>query len=109
MMYYMMHIDFAAPLLADNPKAAVYDNDTLVLTGDIPVGFTGEVVDLSALGFNEFEDPSQTGLTPTQFVSMVDTMRNAEPTGKLIIASKTQGKYLYYNHSAFMQVSTDGS
>ena len=51
-MYFIMHIDFAEPLLEMYPKAAKYDADTLILTGEMPKNFDGEIVELYKLGFN---------------------------------------------------------
>ena len=44
----------------------------------------------------------QMELADTQLVALVNQMLSATFTGKLIILSKYQGRYLYNNHPAFM-------
>ncbi len=96
--YYIMNIDFAEPLLSKHPKAPLYDDGKLVLTGDMPEAFEGQIVDLYSEGFGE------DGLSENQLNARVNILRSGAPSGKLIIASKPQGRYLYENHPAFMPV-----
>ncbi len=93
--YYLMHKDFAEPLLAMYPKAARYDNGDLVLTGEFPTGFTGGITDISADGFGE------DGLSEQQLTARINVARANNPSGKLIILSGAQGKWLYKNHPSF--------
>ena len=91
MLYYIMHITFAAPLLAKFPKAALRDNDTLVVTGEMPKGFKGEVVPIY-----EME------LSMTDLAVLVDKLRTETPhTGKLAITNSVQHNWLRDNHEAF--------
>jgi hypothetical protein len=90
-MYYIMHKDFATPLLDMYPEAATYNNKTLVLTGEEPIGFAGEVVRIC-----------DQQLSDEELVSLVDKMLTETPTGRLVMLSKPQGKYLHANHSAFI-------
>jgi hypothetical protein len=97
MSYFIMHRDFAEPLLKKFPKAAKYDKKQLRLVGEMPDDFEGEIVRLYDMG-----------LTMTQLSELVDGLRN-EPThtGKLVIISTAQGKWLYANHEAFMPIITE--
>jgi hypothetical protein len=105
-MYYIMALQFAEPLLAKYPKAAGYDKDDnneprLILTGEMPQGFDGEVVDIGIMGFGE------DGLSEVELIAMVDSLKAQEATGRLVIVSNAQGKYLYANHHAFMPEVSD--
>ena len=95
-MYFIMNLAFAEPLLSRRPKAAMYDNGTLVLTGEMPENFEGTIVDLASEGFGE------DGLSENQLKARVNILRAATPDGKLVIASHAQGQWLYANHAAFM-------
>jgi len=86
-----MHKDFATPLLDMYPEAATYNSDTLILTGEEPAGFNGDVVRICDQELSESE-----------LVSLVDGMLNETPTGRLVVLSKPQGKYLHANHPAFI-------
>ena len=129
-LYYIMHKDFAEPLLVKQPKAARYDEQTLVLSITPPDDFEGEVIELYKLGFIEQEcDVTLTeiltglanraafteadlevierikangGLSPSLLTGLIDYMRAEEHTGKMVIVSKVQGWYLYENHEAFI-------
>ena len=130
-----MHIDFAEPLLAKQPKAARYDNQTLVLSIEPPDNFEGEIIELYKLGFTTQEcDVTLTeiltglanranfteadlavierikangGLSPSLFTGLIDYMRAEEHTGKLVELSEAQGWYLYENHPNFMPKQTE--
>jgi len=134
-LYYIMHKDFAEPLLAKQPKAALYDEQTLVLAVTPPKNFEGETIELYKLGFTEQEcDVTLTeiltglanraefteadlavierikangGLSPSLLTGLIDYMRADIPTGKLIVISKAQGWYLYENHPNFMPKQTE--
>lgn len=99
--YYVMHKDFAAPLLAASPHAAKYDGDTddtkqLRLGGVMPPNFDGEIVRICDLD-----------ITMDELSGMVDALRAEKHTGKLIILSKPQGRWLYDNHKAFKSTGGD--
>ena len=86
-----MDTAWAEPLLAMYPRAATYDNQTLILTGEYPVGFQGEEVRICDMD-----------LTHAELVERVDDLRIRIPhTGKLVVISKEQGLYLYTNHDVF--------
>jgi hypothetical protein len=107
-----MNKEHAEPLLSMYPKAAQYDDKKLILIAEYPEGFDGETVELNKLGFNEGDAVDEDGndiegLTPEQLNQIVDTMLAEEPTGKLVIISKAQGRYLYANHPAFKPEVTD--
>lgn len=124
-----MHKDFAEPLLVKQPKLALYDSQTLVLSITPPDDFEGETIELYKLGFTEQECgvtlteiltglanraafteddlavieriKANGGLSPTLLTGLIDYMRAEEHTGKLIVISKAQGWYLYENHESF--------
>jgi len=100
-LYHIMHEQHAELLRAANPHAPLYDGK-FILSGTFPHGFTGEIVELYEQGFNANNDAEQTGLTTTQLVTIIDQMRSEEPTGRLLILSEPQGKWLYRNHPSFM-------
>lgn len=134
-LYYIMHKDFAEPLLAKQPKAARYDSQTLVLSITPPDDFEGETIELYKLGFTEQECnvtlteiltglanraefteadlavieriKANGGLSPTLLTGLIDYMRAEEHTGKLVIVSKSQGWHLYENHTSFMPTQTE--
>ena len=86
-----MHIDWAKPLLSMYPKAASYDGQTIILVGEYPAGFEGEEVRIFDME-----------LTNVELVKIVDDLRAESPhTGKLVIISEAQGKYLHENHEVF--------
>lgn len=133
-LYYIMHKDFAEPLLIKQPEAAKYDEKTLVLSIEPPASFEGETIELWKLGFTTQEcDVTLTeiltglanradftpedllviqrihangGMSPSLLTGLIDFMRAEEHTGKLVIISKSQGRWLYDNHSAFKPVET---
>jgi len=96
--YYIMHKDFAEPLLAMHSKAARYDNKTLVLTGDMPKDFKGEIVPICDME-----------LTNEQLLTLVDNLRaETSHTGKLVkVKREGQGDYILANHPAFKQDETE--
>ena len=124
-----MHIDFAEHMLSDFPNAASYDSGNLLLTVQPPKVITGEVIEVCKLGFTEQEcditiDEIITGLanraafteddiavierihanggmSPSLLTGLIDYMRSEEHTGKLVVISESQGRYLYDNHEAF--------
>ena len=96
-MYYIMNKNFATIMLDKHPKAALYAEDTLVLTGEFPEGFDGTIVDIAAAEALEPEE-----FDPEALVAQVDALMATTHTGKLVILSKAQGRYLYDNHPAFM-------
>lgn len=99
-MYYIMHKDFSADWLKDAVSYGDYK-----LSGTKPMNFTGEVVQLNSMGF---DDSGEDGLTLTQLTITVDAMMAEIPTGKLIEASDAQGKALYYNnHPVFKPAQTN--
>ena len=74
---------------------AAYNDNKLTLVGiteDQIKGFEGEVIRLDHLSEE---------LPYHELSSMVDSMLAAKETGKLIIASKTQGGELHGTHPAF--------
>ena len=125
-----MHKDFAEPLLTKQPKAALYDNQTLVLSITPPDDFEGETIELYKLGFTTQEcDVTLTeiltglanraafteadlavierikangGLSPSLLTGLIDYMRADTPTGKLVVVNKPQALWLYKNHNAFI-------
>ena len=106
-MYYLMYTEFAEPLLAKNKNSVPYDGVKLLLSGSYPIGFTGEEIRLCDEGFNEFDDPEQTGLTPAQLTAKVDYLRSLTPNPDMALVSRAQGKWLYRNHPAFMPEVTE--
>ena len=95
--YYIMHRDFSVL----NHDAAKYDGDTdetklLRLAGDMPVNFEGEIVRICDLD-----------ITMGELSDLVDVMRAEEHTGKLVIISKPQGRWLYDNHEAFKPIQEE--
>lgn len=132
-LYYVMHKDFAEPILSTQPKAAQYDDKKLILTSIKPKNFDGEVLELYKLGFAEQECDvtlvqvltglanranfteddlaniekihANGGLSPTLLTGLIDYMRSDTPTGKLIIINKSQAKWLYENHDSFKPVA----
>ncbi len=89
-MYYIMHKDFS--VLGDVAK---YDGDTdetkqLRLSGVMPPNFQGEIIRICDLD-----------ITMDELSAMVDKLRAENHTGKLVILSKPQGRWLYDNHAAF--------
>ena len=92
MKYYLMNEEHASPLLARHPKAARCDNGLIVFTGDMPKDFDGEIVDISVME-----------ITDEQMVVKINRLRVEIHTGKLVILSRAQGKYLGVNHSSFKQ------
>ena len=103
--YYAMNIDFAELLLRRHPKAALYDDGKIVLTGDYPEGFEGQEVDLYSEGFDP--DGTGEGLSITQLNARVNVLRANNPQGKLTTLSLAQGQWLYANHPAFMPAVTE--
>lgn len=134
-LYYIMHKDFAEPLLDKRPKSALYDEQKLVLAVTPPESFEGETIELWKLGFTtqecdvtlteiltglanraEFTEAdlavierikANGGLSPLLLTGLIDYMRADTPTGKLIVISKAQGWYLYENHPSFMPKVTE--
>lgn len=106
-MYYLMYAEYAEPLLAKNPHSVPYDTNRLILSGSAPIGFTSAINRICDLGFNPTEDAELTGLTPTQLTSIVDALRAQEPNDNMAIVSKSQGRWLYDNHPAFMPEITE--
>ncbi len=98
-MYYAMYKVFAEPILSNQPKAAQYDNQTIILTSICPVTFKGEINDISKLGFDELDEGN--GLSPEQLTALVDSLRAQEPNKMLLKMTKQQGRWLYDNHPAF--------
>ncbi len=90
--YYVMNKDFAEPIL---PNVAWYDNETLALTGTPPENFDGEVVRICDLE-----------LSSEQLTDLIDKLKAEECTGKLVILSISQGKWLYANHPDFINKQT---
>ncbi len=91
--YYIMHKDFAGPIL---PRVAWYDNETLALTGTPPENFEGEVVRICDLE-----------LSSEQLTDLISKLKAEDHTGKLVILSISQGKWLYSNHPDFMPKQTN--
>jgi putative lipoic acid-binding regulatory protein len=91
-----MNKDFAKPLLDMYPKAAKYDDENLILTGEMPTDFNGDIVRIC-----------DQKLSNNALVSVVDNMRKETPTGRLIILSKSQGKYLKANHPSFIDIEAE--
>ena len=89
-MYYLMSADYAEPLLATPSGACPTANDKLLISGDRPKDFQGDVIEL---------DPE---LTNDELNDMVDYLLASEFTGKLIIITYGQGQYLYKNHPSFI-------
>ena len=79
------------------PKAAMHGEFYVV--GAAPKNFDGETLDLYLAGLDE---TGENGATHAQFKSIVDNALAQEFTGKLIIMTKAQGKWLEANHPAFM-------
>ena len=72
---------------------AVYNQGELILCGlteEQIATFDGEIVRIDAMD-----------LTDEQLTALVTDMVEAVPTGKLVIASIPQGKFLHKNHPAF--------
>ena len=134
-LYYVMHKDYAKPLLSDNPNAAHHGGGKLVVTATRPKGFDGEVLDLYKLGFTEQDDQTVSlteiltglanreaftaddlaviarihasgGLSANLLTGLVDYMFSDTPTGKLIILSEAQVMFLYTMHDTFKQSET---
>ena len=103
-MYYIMNVGHASPLWEVNPHCVHYDSRKLVLSGVEPKNFQGEIVPLYEQGLDATGDD---GLTHAQLTALVDQMRAAAPTGKLIQLSKAQGTWLYHNHEAFKPVEVE--
>ena len=91
-MYYLMNKDFAQPLLADFPNAISYDSGKVRLTGQAPVGFSGDVENI----YSEL-------LTGEDLTIRFDGYLNGTPNGTMAILSNSQGRWLYDNHDAFNQ------
>ncbi len=94
-MYYVMHKDFS--VLGDVAK---YDGDTdetkqLRLSGVMPPNFQGEIIRICDLD-----------ITMGELSTLTDMLREEEPTGKLVVLSKQQGRWLYDNHEAFKPTPT---
>ena len=105
--YWLKYKDFAGDILAMSPNAALYDETDagekkLVLTGTRPANFTAEEIMLCDEGFNEFEDPESTGLTPAELTQRVDYLRSLAPNPDMAKVSRAQGQWLHKNHPAFM-------
>ena len=96
MNYHLMHVDYAAPLLAKFPKAITYADGTYHLTGEMPANYEGLIVPL-----NEQE------LTNEELTAKVDALISAPPTGKLVIASQEPGDWILANHPKFKQEPTE--
>lgn len=96
-LYYAMHKGFAEPILDMFPGASWHGEFRVV--GAPPQNFQGETLDLYLAGFDE---TGENGLTPVQFKALVDVKAAEVFTGKLIIMTKPQGKWLEKNHPAFM-------
>jgi hypothetical protein len=90
MNYYLMSVDFDAPLRNKFPNAITYINGTYTLTGEFPKSFEGDVDDLSGLN-----------LTNAQLTTIVDSLLLAAPTGKLVVVSQAQGDWVLSNHLKF--------
>ena len=91
-MYYLMHEDFAQPLFDDFPEAPIYGSGKVRLTGQAPVGFSGDVENI----YSEL-------LTGEDLTIRFDGYINDTPSGKMAILSNSQGRWLYDNHDAFNQ------
>lgn len=94
-----MNIAHAAPQLAKWPEAARYDGGDLVLTGEFPEGFTGDVNEMYKLGLKHGD--SNEGMSTEGLMNSMSSLRADASAGKLIQLSKPQGKYLHANHAAF--------
>ena len=90
-MYFIMHKDFAQPMLDKYPDAARYGDGDYILTGEMPEGFSGQVVDLRDKKF-----------TDKQLTDRVNLLRTEKPTGRVLALNGEQGDYLYRNHPDFM-------
>ena len=95
--YYAMHKDFAKKsLLKMRPKAALHGEFYVV--GEMIEGFEGEILPLYEAGLDE---SGEAGVTPDQLKALVDSKLAEVHTGKLIIMTKPQGRWLQANHPAF--------
>ena len=88
--------------VTENTQGALYYDNKLSLTGTMPSGYEdAETLDMYLAGFNPTNDPEQEGLTTDELIALVDANLEALWTGKLVIVSRTQGKWLHVNHPAF--------
>ncbi|MBL4763765.1 MAG: hypothetical protein JKX67_00550 [Colwellia sp.] len=85
--YYAMHKDFSQPLIDMFPHAAAHGDFHVV--GQRPEKFLGETLDLYTVDLDD------------EFKEIVDTAIAATYTGKLIVMTKAQGKWLEVNYPAF--------
>ena len=93
MKYYIMSKQYES---FGKPSVAIYDNDKWAISGDAPLNFTGETVDLS-----------QSEMTIEEFTVLIDQMRTEPPTGRLLIIPKWVGKELHKTHPAFMPANEE--
>lgn len=89
-------------VLSDYPTPAIHG--AFYVVGSMPKGYDGETLDLYLAGLDE---TGENGLTPIQFKALVDSELSKEHTGKIIIMTKAQGKWLEKNHPAFMSAVTE--
>lgn len=101
MNYYIMSTEFDA---FNNENVAQYDDNKLVLSNVYPNGFDGETVDLTGKT-TEAGEP----WTMEHYLPIIEELREAAPTGRLVIIPKWVGRALYKTHPAFMpDYDTDG-
>ena len=93
-LYAIMDIEHSGFLKAFfNGNGACYNDDKCLLVGlteEHISTFDGDIVRVDAME-----------LTDAQLTALTDQMITEAPTGRLIIVSIAQGKYLYKTHPAF--------
>jgi len=97
-------------------SGASYANDKLLLKGltsNEANAYLGEVYRVDELGFNPDNDEELTGLSTAELLKIADDLTLDIITeeefniGTLTVFSKSQGQWLYNNHSSFKPEETE--
>ena len=102
-MYYAIHKDFAAPMLTTYPDAALHGEFYVI--GEMPKNFDSEPLELYKAGL---DNTGEYGLTPSQFLALVNAKLSQVYVGQLIIFSGPQGRLLKAENPAFKSLVVTG-